>query len=938
MKSLLSRPSAWWGRLKYPQKFVVISLLFVLPLAAFYPLVSDQITRIDQYGYKELYGTLYLRPLRHLLEDTLEHYIAAHEYHEGHDTRAELETAQSRIEADFEALQAAQRQYGSALQITTEVDDLSAQWQALKANVLELGMADIHTQHDGLIVDIRALIARVGDTSFLILDPDLDTYYMMDAVLLKLPESQTTLAQVIYFADRILHRGTLTSEERAQIIAWISLLQANDTAMTANLATALRNNASGQMSPIVTEPLQASQVATQQFIATLRTHVLSFGSTSILPEGFVAQGKNALAANFAFYDAASRALEIGGRARIDRFTSRLVFSVVVAVVGIGVAFVVGLLLMLAISRPLSQLTRATQRLATGDMSARVAVTSVDEVGQVGLAFNEMAQQLQAVRASLEARTIYLQASAEISRAVTSILDQDDLIRQVVQLITDRFGFYYAALFTLDDSGRLAMLREGTGAAGKALKESGHHLEVGGQSMVGSAVERRTARITSYVDAEAARFADPLLAYTRTEIALPLMVGDRVLGALDVHATQADAFDDASAAALQSMADQIAVALNNAELFQRVETQARVQAHLNRISRGLFSAANAEMLYRALAGQLDAIAPHDRISIALHESEGPTLRDYELRANVDPAAGEPVTRATLNTLVGRAFTTHKSAISIDTSQDVYMLADVAALARAGFRSALCVPLMLGERVLGTLNLASRKPAAFPADVIAPVEQVAAQVAVALENVRLVSAQQRSVQELEMLTRQLTAGAWAEEFKRLPEGLHHVHVARSGVQSATHGWLPEMELAVAAMKPVAWSQRKEQTISSPYQAAMAAPIVLRGEVIGALQVGEEGEPRAWSADDLTFIQSVADQVALAVENARLIDETQRAAQREKTIAEAADRIHRPIELDSILRAAVEEVQRLTGANSVGIQLGIPSGGHEGNGHESPEELRA
>jgi hypothetical protein len=106
-------------------------------------------------------------------------------------------------------------------------------------------------------------------------------------------------------------------------------------------------------------------------------------------------------------------------------------------------------------------------------------------------------------------------------------------------------------------------------------------------------------------------------------------------------------------------------------------------------------------------------------------------------------------------------------------------------------------------------------------------------------------------------------------------------------------------------------------------MAAPIVLRGEVIGALQVGDVSRARVWRDQDLAFIQAVADQVALAVENARLIEQTQRVARREKAIAEAADRIHRPVDLDTILRTAIEEVVRITGSTEVSIQLGVGAG---------------
>ena len=177
---------------------------------------------------------------------------------------------------------------------------------------------------------------------------------------------------------------------------------------------------------------------------------------------------------------------------------------------------------------------------------------------------------------VEERTAQITTSADVGRAAVSILDTNQLLREIVNLITDRFGFYYAAVFLADNTNKWAVLREATGEAGRMLKERKHQLEIGGQSMVGTAMKTRKARIALDVGDEAVRFANPLLPDTRSEIALPLVVGTRVIGALDVQSTQMAAFDEASAAVLQSMADQIAIALSNTLQFQ--QAQAALAAH------------------------------------------------------------------------------------------------------------------------------------------------------------------------------------------------------------------------------------------------------------------------------------------------------------------------------------------------------------------------
>ncbi len=187
---------------------------------------------------------------------------------------------------------------------------------------------------------------------------------------------------------------------------------------------------------------------------------------------------------------------------------------------------------------------------------------------------ETLKALQAERGTLEdrveARTLQLQAVNEVGRAASSILDPQDLAGRVANLITDHFGYYYAALFLVDEAGEQAWLYSATGEAGRVLKENKHHLKVGGNSMVGTAISTAKPRVALDVGEESVRFQNPLLPYTRSEIALPLVVGERVLGALDVQSTKAGAFGPQEIETLQGMATQVAIALDNARLFESAQ--------------------------------------------------------------------------------------------------------------------------------------------------------------------------------------------------------------------------------------------------------------------------------------------------------------------------------------------------------------------------------
>jgi len=176
---------------------------------------------------------------------------------------------------------------------------------------------------------------------------------------------------------------------------------------------------------------------------------------------------------------------------------------------------------------------------------------------------------------LERRTNYLAASAEVGRAASSILDIDQLTRQVVELIRERFGLYYVGLFLADQANVWAVLRAGTGEAGRAMLARGHRLPIGGSSVVGQSIAKAQPLAVQETDQGAVPLATEELPNTRSEAVLPLHSRGRVIGALTVQSDHLGVFDNTAMAVLQSMADEVATALDNAYLF--AESQAAVEA-------------------------------------------------------------------------------------------------------------------------------------------------------------------------------------------------------------------------------------------------------------------------------------------------------------------------------------------------------------------------
>ncbi len=174
---------------------------------------------------------------------------------------------------------------------------------------------------------------------------------------------------------------------------------------------------------------------------------------------------------------------------------------------------------------------------------------------------------------VEERAVQLQAAADVSRATSSVLDPTGLMQQAVDLVRDRFDLYYVGLFLTDEARRYAVLQAGTGEAGRQMLARGYQLELGGDSMISWCIAYQQARIALDVGADAVRFNNPLLPETRSELALPLISRGQAIGAMTVQSTHPAAFTAEDVTVLQTMADQLANAIANTQLFEQTQQRA-----------------------------------------------------------------------------------------------------------------------------------------------------------------------------------------------------------------------------------------------------------------------------------------------------------------------------------------------------------------------------
>ena len=287
---------------------------------------------------------------------------------------------------------------------------------------------------------------------------------------------------------------------------------------------------------------------------------------------------------------------------------------------------------------------------------------------------------------IEQRSHYLEAAAEVGRSAALILEPGILIQQVVELIRERFNLYYVGLFLTDPTGEWAELRGGTGQAGQAMLARGHRIRLG-DGMVGWSVEQSQARIALEAGEDAIRLATPELPETRSEAAIPLRSRGQTLGALSVQDSRPGAFDQDAIATLQTMADLVAVALDNAHLFE--QSQQALEST------------------RQAYGELTRAAWVEQI-----RARGDWGYCYEHRS-LAPTKGDMGQEMKLAMLIEQSFT-----------------------GKGSGGLTLAIPLRSREQVIGVLGF-DKDPAADPwsTDEIAMMEALVEQLGLALENARL-----------------------------------------------------------------------------------------------------------------------------------------------------------------------------------------------------------
>ena len=429
----------------------------------------------------------------------------------------------------------------------------------------------------------------------------------------------------------------------------------------------------------------------------------------------------------------------------------IITTIIVAIVATVVAR--------ALTNPILMLTEVASSVSQGDLNARATIRSSDEIGTLAATFNSMTDQLQTTLLGLEQRIdertaelqknkLELETIADVAREIAIIRDMNTLLNVSADLIRERFKYYHVGIFLIDERSEYAFLRAASSVAAEKMLASKYKLKVGKTGLVGNVTSTGQAYIALDVGIDATHFENPLLPDTRSEIALPLRSRSITIGALDIQANVPNAFTQQDIQTLQILADQLAAAIENAQLVQQVE------------------------------GTFDELTKSNRSQ----------------------------------------------------TQQIWLSA-------------------VNERDVPTYEYDGLQVSEIPQN-LAP-----------------------------------------DLLRKLENG-----------------------------KPVIVNSQKDENSIGKEKSTntLLIPLMVLNQVIGVVGLEQDNPSHTWSDEEIAVAQAAASRAALTLENARLLDESQKRASKERTILESTARIGSAINIENILQAAAEELERVLGDSEVVLQF--------------------
>ncbi len=585
-------------------------------------------------------------------------------------------------------------------------------------------------------------------------------------------------------------------------------------------------------------------------------------------------------------------------------------------IGIGLGFA-ALALAFGISRLLtrqvSHLAEVADNLSAGRLEARAKVGGQDEIGQLAQTFNTMAEQLEATVGGLEdivaSRTHDLESTLEVGRVATSVAEAEELLPRLVNTIRERLDLYYAQVYLLDDAQLYAVLRAGTGEVGKRLLDRKHRLKLDETSIVARTVQSGQPVLVSDTGTSEVFLPNPLLPETRSEVAIPLAVGNEIMGVLDMQAIEAGTFNEDNLPVFESMASQIAGVLRSNAAFEEAQ---------NAVARA--DAINRRLTRENWEGYLGRIARGEKVGYQ-YDLEAPRRLDGTAKLEEKLTAG-----------------------------GTHAVRDI----------------RLGGQSIGRILVSEDAEREWSPDEMGLIDAVAGRVAQAVEQLRAFDETETLAREMAIVADVSTRAASTLDLSELLQsvvdltkesfGLYHTHIylldttlgalalaagaGDAGRRMAAGGHRIALNHETSIVARAARTERpvvvNDVALSPDFlpnpllpntRSEMAIPMVARGEVVGVLDVQADVTNR-FDEKDVQIQSTLAGQLVVAILNARsfqqaqaALAETEAQARRLASLNEMSELLNQQETEAGVYAVAAEKVAQIVGGDRVSLTLLTP-----------------
>ena len=426
MNFLISPAVAMMNRMHYKRKFVLIAAIFAIPMMVFIFLLISEINANVEFAQKERVGLSYIKALRPLMQHLAEHRDMTNAVLNGDISMSSALAEKKReIDLDIRAINAIDARLNAQLDTTTRWNEFKERWSGLLTNSNTLAANKNFRIHTTLIGGLVALISHVGDTSNLILDTDLDSTYLVDVVVTRLPAITESIAQSRGMGTGIAARKELAEKERISLPFQISQAIENLIAMSKSVQITLSQDPA--LKSVLEPPLQEAMSEASTFESTIADSLINTTEIAIKPDEFFNVGSQAIGKQLKLYDVTLPALDRLLETRLDKLSVKRNRIALLAVMTALLLLYLFVAFYTSVREAISALVKTSRELAKGDLTNRVHMTHQDELGEVAESFNQMVESFIRVisEVSVSARNVAMfsadvaSSSLQLSKGVES---------------------------------------------------------------------------------------------------------------------------------------------------------------------------------------------------------------------------------------------------------------------------------------------------------------------------------------------------------------------------------------------------------------------------------------------------------------------------------------------------------------------------------------